>query len=90
MQCPGGCALDDGIRSLWQRHCEPKTWLLTSIDTLVCIITDLIPCICFSVIEFMDFTSKIVTERTAISQRASVKEQGMYCVVLGFLVKKSV
>ncbi len=32
----------------------------------------------FSVKEFMDFTSKIVVERTGISQRASVKEQGMY------------
>jgi len=34
-----------------------------------------------SVVEFMDFTSKIVTERTAISQRASVKEQEYFCHV---------
>ena len=31
---------------------------------------------CCSVREFMDFTSKIIVERTDVAQRASVKEQG--------------
>jgi len=34
-----------------------------------------------SVKEFMDFTSKILTERTNVSQRASVKEQEFMCHV---------
>lgn len=34
-----------------------------------------------SVKEFMDFTSKILVERTAIAQRASVKEQEYLCHV---------
>ena len=33
---------------------------------------------CFSVKEFMDFTSKIVVERTNVAQRASIKEQGQW------------
>lgn len=36
----------------------------------------------FSVQEFLDFTSKIIVERTNIAQRASVKEQGMCTCVL--------
>ena len=31
----------------------------------------------FSVKEFMDFTSKIIVERTAVCSRSSVKEQGI-------------
>ena len=31
-----------------------------------------------SIREFMDFTSKILVERTALCSRASVKEQGEY------------
>ena len=31
---------------------------------------------CFSVKEFMDFTSKIIVERTNSAQRSSVREQG--------------
>ena len=31
----------------------------------------------FSVKEFMNFTSKIIAERTTMGSRASVKEQGM-------------
>ena len=34
--------------------------------------------VCCSVREFMDFTSKIIVERTDVAQRASVKEQGTY------------
>lgn len=33
-------------------------------------------CACHSVKEFMDFTSKILVERTGVTQRSSVKEQG--------------
>ena len=39
-------------------------------------------CLVHSVKEFMDFTSKIIIERTNVCQRASVKEQGKaYCGV---------
>lgn len=34
--------------------------------------------IIFSVKEFMDFTSKIIVERTSVCSRSSVKEQGKY------------
>ena len=36
----------------------------------------------FSVKEFMEFTSKIIVERTTIAQRASVKEQGEILLML--------
>ena len=35
-------------------------------------------CIYFSVREFIEFTSKIVAERTNACSRASVKEQGIF------------
>ena len=36
----------------------------------------------FSVKEFMNFTSKILVERTMTSSRSSVKEQGRHCTYL--------
>ena len=43
---------------------------------------------CFSVKEFMDFTSKILVERTSIAQRASVKEQGK-CLQFSYKIKQN-